>query len=297
MLVKFQFNRFGVSKVPTAYGPEGDASGGEGQGGDSGAGAGSGGNQGGNAGGASGNAGAGANKSFTQADVDRILNQRFKKEREEREQMLARFKEIETNGLTPDAREAFETQIQTLQESLQTKEQVSQNRLTEVENKYKKQITGVTTERDTWKTRFERSTIERAIMDAASVNQAEDPSQLIMMFGGSTVLEEQLDEKGVPTGNFAAMLKFRGVDAESKKPVDLKLPVSEAVAHMREYGLHKNLFKHGSNQGTGKSGTGAGGGTGSAEPKPEDFSSPAAYSAAYQSWRDTHDANGNPLKK
>jgi hypothetical protein len=237
-------------------------------------------------------------KKFTQKDLERLLDQRFKKERIEKEKLLAQLEAIKTDGLTPEAKEELEGQISNLQESLQTKEQTLQQKMAETEKKYSKDLEKVIGERDTWRNRFQRSILERSILDGAVGSEAEDPSQFVLMFGSAARLEEEFDASGKGTGNFIPKLKFKGIDPESKKPVDLDLPVGEAFAHMREHGLHKNLFKHGAASGTGKTGNGSGGGKtgGESEPMRESFQSEEAYSTAYQGWRNTHELDGTPIQ-
>lgn len=257
-------------------------------------------------GGAGGNAGAAGSsgdankgeKKFSQADVDRIINERFKAERTKSEKTLAQLRDLQEKGLTPEARESLESQIKNLEESLMTKEQLAAKGLKDTEAKYQKQIGTLEQDVGTWKGRYERSTIERAIMDASSAEGAMEPSQFVMMFGPSARLVQQVGSDGKPTDEFLPMMKFTGVDPETKKPVQMDLPVAEAIAHMRENKLHSNLFKHNATPGTGKAGAGVGDPDASdREPQPEDFKTPAQYQTAYNKWRDTHDIDGKRLKK
>lgn len=236
-------------------------------------------------------------KKFSQSDVDRIIKERFKNERTKNEQLVAQLRTVQEQGLTPDARATLEEQIKALEESMMTKEQLAAKSLNETESKYKKTLSEKEAEAIAWRNRYERSTIERSLMDAGSSNGALSADQLVMMFGNNTRLVQQAGSDGKLTDTFIPMMKFTGVDAD-KKPVSMDLPVAEAIAHMRENNLHSNLFRHDASPGTGKTGTGSSDGDKAhREPMPEDFKNPGDYGPAYQKWRDTHDIDGRPLTK
>lgn len=234
-------------------------------------------------------------KKFSQTDLDRVIDQRFKKEREEKEGLVKQLQQLQDNSnLTAAEKEALASQIEDLNASMRTKEETAALNLKTQEGKYKQQIEGLSGERDTWKTRFVESTKKRSLTDAAVAANAEEPSQIVMMFDSQTRLEEEKVD-GKPTGNYVTMMKFQGIDPETKKPVTLDMSPAEAFQHMRENGLHKNLWKHGGKPGTGAD---AGGGGGSKnpgkEPQRDDYASSAEYGKAYQAWRDNYNLDGTP---
>lgn len=239
----------------------------------------------------------GEEKKFSQKDLDKAINQRFKKEREANEKMLKQLEAIQKDGLTPEAKEQLEKQIEALGESLQTKEQTAAQKMSELSKKHEAALKTATETADTWKNRYHKSSIERAILDAANGSEAETPEQLVLMFGPAARLEEEVDAQGKGTGNFVPKMKFKGIDAETKKPADLDLPVGEAIAHMRENGLHSNLFKHQATPGTGKGGSGTGGGNkgGHEMPIREKFGTDTEFQNAYNGWRDTHNVDGSVI--
>jgi hypothetical protein len=237
-------------------------------------------------------------KKFTQKDLDALINKRFKAERSQNEKLLQQLQAIQQNGLTPEAREELEGQITRLQESMQTKEQTLQQKMAESEKKYTKLVETTNVEKELWKSRFHKTLVERSILDAAIASDAEEAAQLVLMFGPNTRLEEQVDGAGKGTGEFVAKLKFQGIDTETKKPVVLDLPPGEAFNHMREHGLHKNLFKHNATGGTGKPASGTSSGNNASKmPERANFATEEDYAVAYQTWRDAYNADGSPTKK
>lgn len=252
------------------------------------------------AGGAGAGGAGGGERTFKQAEVDAIIKKRLAKERTEKESLLGQLQQLrDTVNLTEEQRTSLETQIQNLTDSLQSKEQQAAIALKREQDKYAKEKEGLLGERDTWKNRFVDSTIKRSLTDAAVTAGAQDPSQIVMMFGGSTSLEEVKDSTGKPTGEFAVLMKFQGINPETKKPEQMILPVSEAIQHMRENKLHANLFKATGVPGTGTDTNGAskGGKDSSKMPEPSQFANPAEFQKAYQEWRSNYNLDGSPVKK
>lgn len=236
---------------------------------------------------AAGKGGGPSGKVFTQEQVDKLIDQRFGKLKGTNERLVSQLEEIKKNSsLTAQERDTLQLQIDELNSSLLTKEQQATQEREKLEKKYKTETERLNQENSLWKNRFTESTIKRAITDAAVSAGAEDPSQLVLMFSTSARLEEEKGPDGKPTGNFVPRMKFQGLDEENK-PVNLDLPVAEAITHMKGKGLHKNLFKHGANSGTGKeSGGQSGAGTDTTKmPLRENYPNGEAYTAAYMAWR------------
>jgi len=238
----------------------------------------------------------GEEKKFTQKDLDRVINTRFKAEKTEKEQLIKQLENLkEKTGLSEQEKTDLQKQIDTLNESVRTKEEQSQFEKKQLETNFKKEIEVLSKDKDTWKSRYYDSTIKRAITDAAVSAGGEFPDQFVLMFSGTTRLEEEKDEGGKLTGNFIPKIKFQGMDPETKKSVTLDLPVMEAFPKMRELGMHKNLFKHGANSGTGQGSSGQNGGQRD-ESKPPDWSTyngdSERYGKDYQAWRAKYDHDG-----
>lgn len=239
-------------------------------------------------------------KKFSQEEVDKIVNKRFAKEKEEKEKLIGQLKSIQDSAsLTAAEKESLAHQIDELQASIRTKEETAAVQLKTVEQKYQNEVKNLSTERDTWKNRFSVSTIRRSLTDAAVSADAEETSQIVMMFESQTRLEEVKGSDGKPTGEYITMMRFQGIDPETKKPAMLDMPPTEALQHMRENGLHKNLFRHGAKPGTGTN-PGGGGKPGkdpSKEPVLEDYASREEFAKAYQRWRDDYNLDGTPKNK
>lgn len=236
----------------------------------------------------------GTEKTFTEAQVNSIVSDRVKRMKEENGKLLKQLQSIQTNGMSPEAREALETQITTLEASLLTTQEVAEKRQKELQDRYSNELKGVSTERDTWRARYETSLIQAEL--AKSAAEAENPEQISMMFGPNSYVAEIKDDAGKPTGQFQARLKFVSIDPESKNQVQLDLPIGEALSRIKTDGLHKNLFKHSSKGGTG---TPVGGGSDSANRMPtlEQFGGDVTrFNVAWAQWRKKYDLDGSERK-
>lgn len=264
----------------------------EGEGGEGGAGGGAGGGEGGAGGGAGGGEGGagGGNpppKTFTQDQVNGLLAEEKRKHQTTIAKQVADLEALrKAKGLTEKEREALAGRIEELNNSMLTKEQLAAKDRDKITKEYKEQLDGVTKERDTWATRYQDSTIQRAIVDASVMAEAFAPSQIVALLRPLTRLTEVVDGEGNPVpGEFIPKVKLSDLDKDGK-PVTLDLTVAEALKRMKDrpsdFG---NLFKSGvaggiggtSGSGIGGAG-GAGGGAGQAPKDPE----------AYRKWREAN---------
>jgi hypothetical protein len=238
-------------------------------------------------------------KVFTQEELDKIIDKRFAKEKSEKERYVAELKALrESSSLSETEKEKLSGRIDELEQSMLSVEQRAAQERASLEKKHANEVKKYQSEADTWKSRFHESTLSRELTDAAVSAGAEDPSQFVLMFRGLSRLDEEAED-GKPTGRFIGKIKFEGKDDEGK-PTLVDLPIAQAFAKMKEWGLHKNLFRHQANPGTGQ---GAGGGQGgggkdpSKMPMRESYSTEEAYRKAYHDWRNNYELDGTPIKK
>lgn len=239
----------------------------------------------------------GEDKKFTQKDVDNFINKRFSKEKKEKETLVTQLKSLETTAnLSKEEKEDLVTRIDDLETSMLTETEKAAKEKKDAETKHARELKKSVEEKDIWHKRYTDSTIDRALTDAAVSAGAESSSQIRLMLRGSAYLSEDKDDAGKTTGNFTPKVKFIGLDEDGKIEKELDLPITEALTKIKEDGLNKNLFKHGSTGGTGAPPTG-GGGKGSdedAEPDPADYQgNPTGFTEAYHKWRETYNVDGS----
>lgn len=227
----------------------------------------------------------GGEKKFTQADVDKAIQVRLSREKTKQQELAAELENIRnTAKLTADEKEKLSLRITELEEASMTAEQRASKARAAAEQQYKDALQVSKTEADTWKKRFQSSTIQRSLLDAAGSTKALNPQQIVMMFSSNVSLEEDMDEAGKPTGSFTPVLSFVGLD-DKKKQANYVMPVVEALQKIKDDGLQANLFAH-----EGKPGTGTPPGKGGTAvdpkvmPRPEDYPSTEAWQLAFREW-------------
>lgn len=192
--------------------------------------------------------------SFTKEQVDDMLA----KERKRAEDKIKEtVKQLTTYQQTANMAEAdkkkLAEQIEELGNSLKSKEQLAKERELKARKEYEESLTNKTKEAESWRLRFEQSTIRREISDAASAHEAFNPDQIFAILGPTAKIEEEVVE-GKPTGNFRTYVDFD--DTVEGRPIKVKMAVPEAVKLMTERtDRFGNLFKT-----TAKSGIGGSGG-------------------------------------
>lgn len=200
-------------------------------------------------------------KSFTQGDVDRIVQERLAKSKsqlENTQKMLDDFKKNKT--LTEEQQQQMQEQISHLERTILTKEELSAKEKKELQDQLNQKLKDSESNASRWKNLFETSTIEREIFDACR-DDAFDPQQFIQLLSPKTKLIEEVVD-GKATGRLKATVSFQG-QGKDGNAVDMELSVRDTVKEMKKMtGKYGNLFKSGLNSGVGGNNDG---GTGTGE--------------------------------
>ncbi|MDB4726351.1 hypothetical protein OAF54_02850 [bacterium] len=187
-------------------------------------------------------------------------------------------------SLTAQERTELEERLSQIRDELLTKEELAQKKASRAAQQYKEQTDALAAERDKWHTKYTKSTIQRAITDAAAKNNAFSPRQIVSILGSNTRLVEVLDSEGQPTGDYEPKIKFNDTDKDGKSVV-LDLSPTEAVSRMKEIDEYLNLFR-----GEGSGGTGLRSQPGGKKP---DVRNLARDAAAYRAARKKGDVSFN----
>lgn len=187
-------------------------------------------------------------KTFTQEDVNKIVETRLAKERDKtKEKITGLESKLKDANLTKDQRDAFEQQVEELQSTLRTKDEQIEHERTQAANKHKKEVETLTNDRNSWRERYTKETIKRGLLDAGIEQDAFNPEQIVDMFSGASTLVDELDDDQKPTGRLKQVIKMElpNPDKENEMEVVVLSP-SEFVKRLKEkhsdrYG---NLFKN-----------------------------------------------------
>ncbi len=193
-----------------------------------------------------------AKKTFNQEQVDRIVADRLARQKAQHEKVLGQLQDLEKNqNLTTEERDTLKTQIEEMRTSMMTKEELAAQERKRLETTHQSAVEKLTAEAGSWKTRYTTATIQRSILDAATLSEAIVPALLVDVLSPKTRLVEVKDADGKPTGELVPYAKFNSLDKDGK-PIVLDLPVAEAVKQMKETPMmYGSLFKSGVTGGVG----------------------------------------------
>lgn len=196
-----------------------------------------------------------------QAKVNKLLADERRKAQEANKQLVS---ELETRkqqqGLSEQEKQDLQKRIDDLTSTFTTKEEQAKTEIGKLQKKYDTDIKTKDEEAKAWRQRYENRLKTVDLRDAAHKAGAIRPEQVEKLLWDQTVVEEELDDAGKPTGEFVTKVNFVGKDKEGK-PVKLKLSVPDAIKAMteapEEYG---NLFESKAKGGVGQA-PNQGGGT------------------------------------
>lgn len=133
--------------------------------------------------------------------------------------------------------------ITDLQNQLLTKEEQSKREKDKSDKEYGDKLKASDTKYDKLWGNYKTESISRTITDAAVVEEAISPSQIVALLDRHSELVPVMNEETQePTGTFKVVVKFPDVDKD-KNPVIMEFTPAEAVKRMKELEQYFNLFK------------------------------------------------------
>lgn len=191
-------------------------------------------------------------KTFTQEQVDKIVQDRVKNTNIEKQKLVTDLEQLKKiKGLSDEEKTRLTAQIETLASSMMTKEELAATERKKLEKQSKEREDSLVADANKWKNLHTESTLSRSLTDAAVSAEAYRPSQIVAILRPLTSLSDELDKEGKPTGNLIPTVKFSTKDSKGNF-VTLDMPIDQAMKLMKEntdeYG---NLFKSGANGGFG----------------------------------------------
>lgn len=205
--------------------------------------------------------GQGSNKTFTQADVDKIVISRVKKLKEQLQTTEQQYERLLTNqNLSVQERNELQSELEKVQAQLRTREEQARYEAKKQQEKFQQTLEQTTGERDRFKTLFETQTRDNAIMQAAVQHDAYNPEQFISVLGPRTKIVEEVNEQGEKTGRLVPRVEVQVTGEDGIAKTELR-PVEDAVAQMKDepekYGnLFRNNVANGIGQGSNPSASG-----------------------------------------
>jgi len=195
----------------------------------------------------------GKGKTYSQEDIDKLLGEERRKGNEAARAAMSELEALKPKlNMTKQERDEMDARIKELNARLMTNEEIAAQEQAKLRKAHEDTVAELTSKAEKWQRQFTDAAIERAITDAAVVNDVYNPSQVVSLLRNSTRLVPKLDSEGHATGQFEPMVQLDapGADGEIKS---LELSPTEALKRMRDMTGYLNLFK-----GTGVGGLGSG---------------------------------------
>lgn len=189
-------------------------------------------------------------KKFSQADVNRMINQDKDKTKKDNARLLAELRSFQERGFTQENLEALQGRITELENLGKTQEQIANERQQKLSKDYENKLTSKTQEAESWKNNYITYRLDSEIKSAAANKKARNADQVLAILKPNSSIREVLGDDKKPTGSFDTRVKWREVDKDGK-PIELDLSITEAVDRMAESPDHANLFDSGTNGGLG----------------------------------------------
>ncbi len=198
---------------------------------------------------------------FTQEQVNAMLAENKKALQKQNAELVTQLETLKTSkGLSEQEKADLQARIDQLSTEHMTEQQKLQAQVATLEKTGKAALESATGESKKWQGEYQKLLVTNGIAQGAVKHSAARASQLEAMLLPRAKVVEMLDEAGNPTGVYEARLPITVMDAKTKKPVLVELPIVEAIGKMREDPENANLFLTDGKPGLGGTNLGGGGG-------------------------------------
>jgi len=206
-------------------------------------------------------AAADAGKTFSQAELNRILAEDRRKHQAQLKEQAEKLEAVlKSSQLTEQDRKALQENLVSVQGQLRSVEAQAAKEKQELEQSYQARLADVEKKATTWESLYRESTIQRSLQDAAMKNDAWQSSQIVTILKPMTKLVEGVDPVTKrPNGSYEVRVEMMDVNPKTNELELMVRSPEEAVRRMKELpDQYGNLFKSGVVSGIG-SGSATGG--------------------------------------
>lgn len=192
-----------------------------------------------------GGGGGDGDKTFTQADLDRILKARLTKVNEREREMVAKLEQLQKE--VGDS-EALRAEIDALKKRTFTQEELEREAREKVQKELEGHLTAARESSTQWESRY-KTMLTKTQLQSAMLKHDVEPE----MFDIAETFLTNLAKVESKDDVNSVLLTIQSTDKDGK-PTELVLTPDEAVKHLKDSGKYRNLFKGGNNGGVGESG-------------------------------------------
>jgi hypothetical protein len=182
-------------------------------------------------------------KTFTEEQVAKMMEEHRKGLQTKNAELIAQLEEAKkASNLTAEERDNLTARIDALGKEHLTKEQQQASEYEKLKKKYDTDVKVKTEEATTYKSMYENTLIEHALVAAASKHKAHSTEQMLRMFKTDAKVVPILDDTGKPTGGTKVVMPVKVTDPKTQQPITLELSVDEAIGKIREDDNFANMF-------------------------------------------------------
>ena len=179
---------------------------------------------------------------FTQEQVNEFLAKDRRKHQEKYKALEQSMqKQLERVGNDNEERERLQRELDDLQATFRTKEQQIEWEKKQAEKKYQSDLETERKEREKWESLYKQEKIDRSLLDAASAQDAFNPTLIVDLL--RPVSELKADNVEGET-KLATMINFNDIDEKTGEPIKTLRTPEDAVKRMKELPqLYGGLFR------------------------------------------------------
>lgn len=175
-------------------------------------------------------------KTFTEDQVNKIVQKRTEKARKAQQTALKRLEQLESQvKMTSEEREELQKEIEELQKQTLSSEEIAKREQKKAKEKYENDLKTATEQAESWRSRHDDLKINYEINSAASKHGVMGASVpfLESYLRPNTKLVEERNEDGEATGNFIPQVTFQDSD-EDGNSIEIQMSVQDVVKRMKE---------------------------------------------------------------
>ena len=175
---------------------------------------------------------------MSKSEVDKLLAA----EKENGKKLMQEMELLKTRStMTKEERAAQDKRLAELENKLLTTEEMNKREKNKLEKQRLESEQALSKQRDHWQNLYTNERIVRSIKDAALEHEAISPEQMVALLSSKTKLIETKNEVGDVTG-YEVIASIEDRDKDGKSFI-AELPISKALANMKEQAHNFNLFK------------------------------------------------------
>jgi len=180
----------------------------------------------------------GGERKFTQEDVNKFMAEEKRKQQEKYVQLEGSYQDLLKNqNLTKEDRDSLQAKLADVQAAQRTKDQQIEFDRRQAEEKYETELKAASERGNLWESKYKSEKKSRALLDAASIADAFNPTHIVALLAPDTELKDI-------EGELVPMVNFPDIDEKTGASIRTLRTPADAVKRMQELPkIHGCLFK------------------------------------------------------